>query len=114
LYKFGKTISLPKWKENYKPLSFLEGINENKNIKAHSLILVDPELSFSEALEELEAAGIKEDLVVASNLGIEKAKFYYDKISKLKKLKIEPPFCFVLPSELHFLEEDFLMCIEKR
>lgn len=108
LYKFGKTASLPCWKPGYNPVSFMEIIKENQKIKAHTLLLVDPELSLEKALEELEAVGVKEKLILAEGLGTAAAKIYWNDIENLKKVKITRLFCFIIPSELHFAEKEFL------
>lgn len=114
LYKFGKTASMPGWTESYKPTSFVNYINENQSIKAHTLLLVDIGLEFQEALEQLAFALDKEELkvdkiIVCSHIGTKGQKFYFNTIQNLKKIKkIEKPFCFIIPSEMHFLEEELL------
>jgi diphthine synthase len=112
LYKFGKTTSLPKWTEKHKPTSFIDVIKENQSIKAHTLLLVDIGLEFSEALKQLEKSDDGEiklkEIIACSNLGTEKAKIFYGSIEKLKKKNIEKPFCFIIPAEMHFLELEFL------
>jgi len=111
IYKFGKTASMPKWEANHKPDSFRKILLDNMKICAHTLILVDIGLTFPEALEQLKTAlrGMTlEKIVVCSQLGtFAKKKFYYNKISGLP-LDIHPPFCFVIPSKLHFMEEEAL------
>src|SRR4030042_818421 len=57
LYKFGKISSMPTWRNNYEPDSFLDFVEQNLSIKA--------------------------------------------------------PFCFIIPSELHFLEKEGLERFEK-
>ncbi|MBM3247464.1 diphthine synthase [Candidatus Pacearchaeota archaeon] len=116
LYKFGKIASMPAWdfKKNYKPSSFLDIVKDNLGIKAHSLILVDIGLKLSLALEELEQA--LEDkkididkIILCSNLGTEDSRIYFDTLENLKAIKeIKLPFCIIIPSDLHFLEKDFL------
>jgi len=115
LYKFGKIASMPKWDENknYKPESFIEIIKENKSIKAHSLILIDIGLEFSKALEQLEISAenkkIKLDrIIICSMLGTKNSKIFYDTIENFKDKKINSPFCFIIPSELHFIEREVL------
>ena len=113
LYKFGKTTSLPTWKQSYKPTSFIDTVKENQSINAHSLILVDIGLSFNDASDEFVKAckekKIKIDkILVCSLLGTDKEKVYYSEIEKLKKLKISAPFCFIIPGKLHFQEENML------
>lgn len=123
LYKFGKITSMPKWlKGKYEPSSFIEIIKENSKIYAHSLILVDIGLEFSDALEQLNESlknnKIKaEKILVCSNMGTENQRIYYNNIQKLKEksiqTKIKKPFCFIIPSEkLHFLEKEYIETFE--
>jgi len=111
LYKFGKISSMPKWEKNFVPDSFLEFVEENANIGAHSLILVDLGLSFENAVKELEKACDDRKvcplkIMVCSKLGTSKSKIYYGRIKDLKKKKVLPPFCFILPAKMHFMEEE--------
>ncbi len=113
LYKFGKIASMPKWEKNYKPDSFTEIIKLNKAIRAHSLVLVDIGLLFHDALKQLEQVTrkiMKDDdrIIVASQLGTENSKIYYESIEDLYGREVYQPFCFVIPSELHFLEKEAL------
>ncbi len=105
LYKFGKITTMP----DKRDVDFLKYVSDNMKIKAHSLILVDIGLGFKRALEQLENAAEKENinitkLIICSKLGTDDSKIYYDDINNLKKEKIEKPFCFIIPSEMHFLE----------
>ncbi|MEM4703300.1 MAG: diphthine synthase [Candidatus Pacearchaeota archaeon] len=112
LYKFGKTTSLPRWQENYKPTSFFQIIKENLSIGAHTLLLIDPGLSLREALQELievdksnELTG--KDIIVASQLGTSEQTVFLGKIKQLinKEIKIKEPFCLIVPAELGIGEE---------
>lgn len=111
-YKFGKTASMPSWNEKYKPDSFTQVIRGNKNINAHTLILVDIGLLFSDALRQLEEAckgKVKIDkIIVCSKLGTEKSRILYKSIERLMGEEIYAPFCFIIPGKLHFIEEEFL------
>jgi len=111
-YKFGKITSMPAWKDNYKPDSFIDIIKDNLKIKAHTLILVDIGLSYPEALRQLEEAAsnkLKLDkIIVCSQLGTEKSRIFYEKFQELAGREIYAPFCFIIPSSLHFLEEEAL------
>jgi len=116
LYKFGKISSMPKWDKNFEPMSFLDYVIENLKINAHSLILVDIGLKFEDALNELvESALVKklklDRILVCSQLGVN-GKFYYGSINDLKGKKIKAPFCFVIPSKMHFAEEEVVSCFE--
>jgi len=112
LYKFGKIASMPAWKDNYKPLSFVNIIKENQKIKAHTLLLVDIGLGFGNALKQLKEASsskLKLDkMVVCSKLGTEKQKMFFESLEELAGKEVHAPFCFIIPSSLHFLEEEAL------
>lgn len=117
LYKFGKICSMPEWTDKYKP-DFLKYVKENQSINAHSLILIDVGMPLKKALEQLEEAakkeGVKIDkLVIGSKLGTRKRKIFYDTIQNLKKLDVKNPFCFVIPGEMHFLEQEALGVFKK-
>jgi diphthine synthase len=112
LYKFGKTASLPAWNETYKPDSFVEIIKQNKKIKAHTLLLVDIGLPLEKAKQQLSETLKKHNLknkriLLLSALGTNKSKITYTNLEKLSN-KTLAPFCFVIPGELHFTEEEFL------
>jgi diphthine synthase len=116
LYKFGKTASMPNWKEHTnKPTSFMKYISENLFINAHTLLLTDIGLGLTDAIKELKEASEKEKvklpekIIIISNAGTEKQKIFYDLIEKLKSKKVDMPFCIIIPSELHFLEEEGLV-----
>ena len=111
LYKFGKIISMPKWEKNFEPNSFLDSVKQNYSINTHSLILVDIGFSFNKALEQLENASAKrgvklEKILVCSSMGTANAKMFYGKISELKDKRIISPFCFIIPGEMHFIEQE--------
>ncbi len=115
LYKFGKTASMPDWKEHTnKPTSFVSYVKENLSVKAHTLILTDIGLNLKNALEQLTESSEKEGLVlpskivVFSNAGTSAQEILYDSVEELKKKEIKMPFCLIIPSELHFLEEESL------
>lgn len=113
IYKFGKIASIPKFKPNYKPTSFIDILKQNKKIKAHSLLLLDIGMDTKTAIEQLEeAAKIKnfklKKILLCSRLGTEDTKIFYEKPEVLKKVKAKLPACIIIPSELHFTEEEFL------
>lgn len=118
VYKFGKTASMPKWQENYKPKSFTELIKFNQAIKAHTLILVDLNLSYSDALKQLQEACKKkvklDKIVVCSRLGTSDSKIYYGFLPELYGCEVYAPFCFIIPSNLHFLEKEALEMLSVR
>ena len=118
LYKFGKITSMPAWKKNFTPDSFLDIVKENLSIKAHSLILTDIGLSLKDALLQLEISMKNkkmklEKIIVCSQMGTEDKKIFYDSLDNLKKVEVKMPFCLILPSEMHFLEKDMLESIRE-
>lgn len=113
LYKFGKTASMPAWKQGYKPMSFIDIIKENSDIGAHTLLLIDIGLDFNEALNQLNGALAKNKLkmgliIACSRLGTDDKRICYGTIEDLKNETMDPPFCIIIPSELHFVEEEAL------
>ncbi|MGA2130164.1 MAG: diphthine synthase [Candidatus Pacearchaeota archaeon] len=114
LYKFGKIASMPKWQKNFEPDSFIEIIQHNLSMKAHSLILVDIGLRFRDALKELEDAMKKNNLeigniVLCQALGTDRQRIVYGKFSEVWSLRgVATPFCFIIPSKLHFMEAEVL------
>ena len=113
LYKFGKTTSMPAWKKNFTPDSFVDVVKENLSIKAHSLILCDIGLEFPQALEQFEESLANKNLkldkiLVCSSMGTEKSKIIYNSINELKKIQLKMPFCIIVPGDLHFAEKEFL------
>ena len=118
LYKFGKIASMPKWnpEENFAPESFMEIIQQNASMKAHSLILCDIGLDFQEAVSQLKKSvenckfELKEKkIVVCQSLGTRRSKIFYKNFEELAELEdIQKPFSIIIPSKLHFLEKEML------
>ncbi len=116
LYKFGKIASMPKWnsKENFMPESFMEIIQQNMSMKAHSLILCDIGLDFQDALRQLEISAknknIKIDkILLCQALGTNRSKIFYRNLEEAKELEeIKKPYSIIIPSKLHFLEKEML------
>lgn len=112
-YKFGKTASMPAWKKNFTPDSFMEIIKENQSIKAHSLILVDIGLDIEDSLEQLEKAARShkislKKIIICQSLGTRHKKIIYSSIESLKDVGIKKPYCIIIPGKLHFLEKEVL------
>jgi diphthine synthase len=113
LYKFGKVCSMPRWKKNYEPISFLDYYLENKSINSHTLILTDIGLGIDEAIYQLEVAcnrqGIEiEKIIVISRAGLDDEEIYYETKDILKLKDIKMPYCMIIPGELHFIEKEAL------
>lgn len=105
LYKFGKTTSLPMWKTNFTPTSYLDIIKENQKIGAHTLLLIDIGLTFGKAKEQLKE--LKEKIIVCSKLGI-KSRFHYNTLDKIDNDKVKTPYCIIIPGSLSHDEEEGL------
>ncbi len=114
LYKFGKIASMPAWKKDYEPDSFMETVNQNMSIQAHSLILIDIGLEFQDALNQLEIAAKNhkiplKKLIVCQKLGTKGRKISYKTLEELKEFEsVRKPYCIIIPSKLHFIEKEFL------
>ena len=113
LYKFGKIASMPDWEDKGKSYSFIDIVKDNMKIDAHSLILVDIDLSVIDSLNQLEKAAKKKKvkiskLIICEKLGNKESKIHYGTISELMNKKIKAPFCLTIPGKLHFLEEDII------
>jgi diphthine synthase len=118
LYKFGKTASMPKWQKSFEPTSFFDIIIQNQNIGAHTLLLTDINLSPKEALGQLQESSKRKNaplskVIICSQVG-RNTKMFYDTIENLKKKKIPLPFCIIIPSELHFVEEEALNVLKEK
>jgi diphthine synthase len=105
IYKFGKTTTLPMRSEGYEPTSFLDTIRDNLRIKAHTLVLLDPGMELAEGCAMLRELGDIE--VVAAHIG-SGTEIAFGPLSEVSKLRFKQPCCIVVPSELHFKEEEYL------
>lgn len=117
LYKFGKIASMPRWQKNFEPSSFMEIVKDNQKIDSHSLILIDIGLELEDAIKELEESAKKHNvkldkIVICSALGTENKKIIYGETKNIKNAKIKMPYCIIIPSKLHFMEEEILKSFE--
>jgi diphthine synthase len=115
LYRFGKIASMPRWsaEKNFEPDSFMEIVDDNKKIGAHSLILIDIGLELNGALKQLEKAAQNHNIrlgkiLICSALGNQKSHIFYDGIEKLKDKEVRKPYCIIIPGKLHFLEKEII------
>jgi len=113
LYKFGKTASIAKWTSSFRPESFYDIIEGNENMNAHTLLLIDIGLSVNDALGYLESIAkarnvemLEKKIIICEKLGTDEQKFSYGKIPVLMKKKFKLPACIIIPSKLHFVEEE--------
>ena len=122
-YKFGKTVTLAYWRENYKPMSAYEVISENLARNLHTLLLLDIDEKLGPmkpgaaaevllAMEKEGKRGIftpKTKLVLLKGMGWKAPARAYCGISQLSKYDSKKgPAVLIVPAKLHFLEEEFL------
>jgi diphthine synthase len=118
LYKFGKVASMPAWKFNYSPDSFMEIVKDNQGVKAHSLILIDIGLDITAALSQLKKAcanhKIKlKKIILCQALGTSKSKIFYKTLKELEDFtSVRKPYCLIIPGDLHFVEAEVLKGFE--
>lgn len=119
VYKIGPPVSIPRFREGYRPYSAYDKILKNIQDGYHTILLLDtnPPLSLVEAIDELiemekDRSGkiFNNDLKIAaiSKLGMENEKIVYGRLEELKNINLEPPISIVIPGKLHFLEEESL------
>jgi diphthine synthase len=124
IYKFGRIVTIPlKEKVSSLPKSVYDAIKENKKRNLHTLCLLDVDFEKNKFLKVKEAIKIllqmeeefKENIIdenskaiVLSCLGSENRKIVFDKIKNILEKEFELPACLIIPSSLHFTEEEFL------
>jgi diphthine synthase len=118
IYKFGKTVTIPFPQNGFRPTSFYDILQKNMSIGAHTLVLLDIQedqkayMNPREAMKILHDMGFQENLICISRLGSPSQNISYGTITELLQLPEaywgSPPHCLVVPSDLHFKEEEFL------
>jgi diphthine synthase len=127
IYKFGPTVTVPFWSENYRPTSFLDLLGKNLQNKEHTLALLDiaqkahRPMGLGEAvsiLREAEAEqpkGIITDglkLIVIANAGREGQVVKYVPLGGITKELAESlsgkAIALVIPAQMSFAEEENL------
>lgn len=127
LYKFGKTASIPF--DNEAIETPYEILKENLSINAHTLFLLDlismedTFMTVNEAIEYLLRIESKKKLnifskntmvVACCKLGSEDAVIKYGKATDIVSHEFSKfPQCLIVPSKLHFVEEDYLKTLSR-
>jgi len=118
-YKFGKSVTLTFWYDNYKPTSPYKVIKNNLEQGLHTLIFIDLNnqnaMDFStivktfEQMELVEKANLLDDfnVLVLSRVGYPDQKLTYGKLTQLKDVG-HTPYILIAPGKLHFIEEEWL------
>lgn len=123
LYKFGTTVSIPIYEENFAPESFFDGIEENMRIGLHTLILLEARseevfLGVKDAVEILKRIENKKGkkiidwskVLYVSRLGSENCKIGF---AESAPNGLKPPISLVVPGKLNKIEEDTIKEIIK-
>ncbi|MFB6145976.1 MAG: diphthine synthase [Candidatus Nanohaloarchaea archaeon] len=109
VYKFGRTVTLPRQGE---PSSIIKHIGNNDSIGLHSLVLLDINYDASEALEKLSSMepGLKErEAVVLERANQDSQKVTVGKISDLGGTDFgDTPHSIIIIGETSHMEEEFL------
>ena len=122
-YKFGKTVTLAYWRENYKPMAAYETIAENLSRGLHTLLLLDidekmgpmPPHVAAETIAKMEKEAGKgvltptRKIILLQGIGWHSPVRKYLALSQLAKEKEgKGPALLIIPAQLHFLEEEYL------
>ncbi len=124
IYKFGKTTSIPFPQKDYLPETPYNTLKENQSINAHTLFLLDLDPNNNKFMTIKEATKFlmeienkrKENIITentkiigCSRIGMKDQKIIYCTIKQAEKKDFgKPPYCLIIPSKLHFMEEDYL------
>ncbi|MBS3176271.1 diphthine synthase [Candidatus Woesearchaeota archaeon] len=122
LYKFGKTTSIPF--DNHNVEAPYNVVKQNKSLNMHTLILLDlnPEqnkfLTINQAIEyflrmeEKKKENVinnKTIFIACARLGSSEGIIKAGTEKQLPNIDFgKPPYCLIIPGDLHFLEEEFL------
>ena len=105
-YRFGRTITIAKQEDKF-PGSPFEFAKKNFENGMHTLVLVDPVISYKDVLAAFAEHGkdLPEQLIVLERLGLEGEKISYSRLSDFHAVH---PFCLIVPAKMHFAEEEFV------
>lgn len=119
-----RSISIPISEKNFNPESFYDVLKQNQKIGLHTLFLLDLKpnenkyLKINEAIETLlkiskkrkdRLFSLNKEIIGIARLGKENQKIVYAKAKDMIKKDFgEPPYCLIIPSKLHFMEEESL------
>ena len=124
IYKFGKTTTIPYWETNYEPTSFLDVIEQNHGIEAHTLCLLDIKKDQDKYMQPQDAIAVLENaqqktgknifddktkIIVCSRMGTEDQSIKYLSIKDAKKTDLGGTLhMLIFPATLHEMELEFL------
>lgn len=127
-YKFGRTVSLPRPREGFRPTSPYEGLQANWDAGLHTLVLLDldpAENSYVDAATALRELGALEEerkggvlpperlVVVVARAGAPDAAVWAGPRGELQVQDFGPPLhCVIVPGPtLHFIEKEALRAL---
>ena len=128
-YRFGKVCTVPKWSQNYKPVSFYETIHGNLTSDAHSLILLDYDsksestISIKEAIATLEEAekaygkGIVRDdsyIMILHNISAKDSRLIYTRLKEAKEMEIGGMNALIIHSGLSDIEKETIDALVRK
>lgn len=109
IYKFGRTVTLPK---DAQPQSIVEYINGNDSIGLHTLILLDidyPASKASEKLIEMNSDLTDRKAIIVERANSEDQEITLTNLENATDTDFGPtPHCIVLIGDTSHLEEDFI------
>jgi diphthine synthase len=110
LYKFGEVVTVPRWKEKYRPRGFYETILNNRKMGLHSLILLETDMPAEEGLEILRKIERrrKKKLFQGKVVSVSRAGSGEQVIRYSKEAFGLPPAVLILPGRLNAFEKEFL------
>ena len=107
VYKFGRTVTLPKEGE---PESIKKYIEKNDSIGLHSLVLLDIDYDASNAAKKLLDLGLEDrEAVVIERANHEGMNIQASNLEEISEMNLgETPHSIILTGEKSFKEEEFL------
>ncbi len=124
-YRFGQIITIPRWSEHYKPISFFDIIEGNAKRNLHTMLLLDYDGPSGSSLQPEEAAETlvnaaqqhKSDLVgwdtkmlLLHNIALDGKVIRYAKLGELKDIKFSNgPTLMMMPAKLADIESETLL-----
>ncbi|MCL4363246.1 diphthine synthase [Candidatus Marsarchaeota archaeon] len=121
-YRFGGVCTIPRWYDNYKPVSFYETIARNLRNELHSLVLLDYDqksnssISIGEAMHVLDMAeahyrqGVvnkNKYIFIISDISMESQKVIFTTLEKAATLDFKPNVStIIIPAKMSDIENE--------
>ncbi len=118
IYKFGRTVTIPFWRKNFKPTSFYQHTVENLDMGLHTLLLLDIDaendryMSVNEGLKlimDLDKERRIRNVIGIARLGSKDKEIVYGPIESVVEHDFgNPPHSVVVPGKLHDVENRYI------